>query len=908
MILSYTWKQFRRNPARSWIVAISLALAVGLFSSIVYFVDASSRSMTQSVIAPVRLDMVANVIDPQADPIAMSAALAGKTGIATAQPVQSIDFSSLSKVGGSKALASPAGRLFAVNADYFKKVSLVGFASGGFSPAGAVISEASSISRGIKVGDLIEISFPSAARVWLLPVTGIADMSNAAPLFSTGKEAENAVVADVVFVDLAKFHSMGFGSPVASSIHILLDRSLFPPDPARTAVRVATLGRSIERAFPGALKVQDELSAVLKTAQADSLSAKILFIFLGFPGVVLAAYLASFSSRPFAAGRKRELGLLRTRGAGFSTILGITALNSLFLAIAASIMGIAFSLLLLTATSLQGAHSASPFAGGFNWAGFAGSTFAAFFVGFLSAFFSDFLPAITTGRKDLYSERRGSLRKQARPFYERYFLDVIMLLFSGIVLFITMVNGGFKPTGNEGSAVSLSLYVFLAPLFAWIGFTFLSLRLTSLFLRRRPELIARTFGRLYGEIGSQAGRSLSRRVASIASAAAVIGLTISFGLSLTIFQASYLKEKAMEARYVVGSDIRFTPSLMTPQNSAFADSLRIPGTESATAVTRDVNALIGTEKNTVYGIDVATFSSTAYLPDSFFVDPKSPKTIDALNNGKTGFAPGTAKATLDALASTPDGVIISVEQAQKYGILPGDSVKIRLFKKASNSYVDVVARAVGFFTFFPTSSQDSDFIVNRDFMTGNLGSDTMAYYLVKTKPGAMYAVSEKLAATYKPRFPVNVVNADTALKIDESSLTSMSLSNLGLMETIFIIIIASFGIGIFMVSIMNERKREFGVMRALGATSKQTAVFLSVEAVTITALSVIIGFLVGFPLSKLLVMLLGIIFTIPVHAISFPLASTSVLILSIVAGSVLGSRIVSRSIRQLKVVTVLREE
>ena len=58
------------------------------------------------------------------------------------------------------------------------------------------------------------------------------------------------------------------------------------------------------------------------------------------------------------------------------------------------------------------------------------------------------------------------------------FLDVIMLLFAGIVLFITMINGGFKPTGNEGSAVSLSLYVFLAPLFAWIGFTFLSLRLT----------------------------------------------------------------------------------------------------------------------------------------------------------------------------------------------------------------------------------------------------------------------------------------------------------------------------------------------------------------------------------------------------------------------------------------------
>ena len=74
------------------------------------------------------------------------------------------------------------------------------------------------------------------------------------------------------------------------------------------------------------------------------------------------------------------------------------------------------------------------------------------------------------------------------------------------------------------------------------------------------------------------------------------------------------------------------------------------------------------------------------------------------------------------------------EQAQKYGILPGDSVKIRLFKKPRTPMLNVVARAVGFFTFFPTSSQDSDFIVNRDFMTRNVGNDIMDYYLVKTKP------------------------------------------------------------------------------------------------------------------------------------------------------------------------------
>ena len=175
----------------------------------------------------------------------------------------------------------------------------------------------------------------------------------------------------------------------------------------------------------------------------------------------------------------------------------------------------------------------------------------------------------------------------------------------------------------------------------------------------------------------------------VGAATTVIALTLSFGVSLALFQQTYTSEKRLDAQYVVGADMRVTPALNTPQIPAFAAQLMVPGTAGVTAVARDIQALVGSEKNTVYGIDVASFRQVAYLPDSFFVDGTAQQTIDAMTNRTTNYAPGSAKQVLDALAQTPNGVIISVEQAEKYNIRVGDPVLLRLYNRATKQYADV---------------------------------------------------------------------------------------------------------------------------------------------------------------------------------------------------------------------------
>jgi putative ABC transport system permease protein len=169
-----------------------------------------------------------------------------------------------------------------------------------------MVCEEMAIAQQLKVGDTIQLTWAGLDRPVSLPITGIVNMSQAEALFATATEAENAIVANVVFVDSGWFitqmqpqleplvSSPPASLPVGSILldqqaHVRIDRSQLPADPTRAALFTAALRRELERQFPGRLKASDNLSAAFRNARADVLSAKILFIFLGLPGVALAA-------------------------------------------------------------------------------------------------------------------------------------------------------------------------------------------------------------------------------------------------------------------------------------------------------------------------------------------------------------------------------------------------------------------------------------------------------------------------------------------------------------------------------------------------------------------------------------------------------------------------------------------
>ncbi len=925
MNLTYAWKLVTRNPRRTATYLFGLALAVGLFAGILFFVDVTTRQMTATALAPVQIDLVAHSTSPDVNMADVVKNFSTQRGISAVEPVTTADFLSAVRLGGTQ--VSPSGRMFAISPTYLQTFDVLRLSEGSFDPNGVLISEAMAIAQKLKVGDQVQFTFAGIDQPVTLPVSGIANMDNADALFATATENENAIVADVAFVDINWFRAnlesklvplvanppttLPVGAILLDQqVHIKIDRSMLPSDPTKAALQTDSLRRQLERQFPGQIKAVDNLSGAFKTAKADVLSAKILFIFLGLPGVALAAYLAKFAAELFADAQRREIGLLRTRGATPKQITSILAVTSLFLAMGGSVLGLLFGLLiLLISAGSQVTAGINPFSASFDWGMFASSAGIALLAGLILTFLAAFLPTFGTLQSEITQERRTVRRVEQPPFWKRAYLDVILLVAAAIVLAVTQLNGGFKPTGNEGAAISLSFYIFLSPFFAWIGMTLLTLRLVEGGLATASRPLASLFLRMFGDIGEIAGKSIARRTACISAATTVIALTLSFGISLAFFQQTYTQEKQLDSQYIVGSDIRFTPALNTPQLPDFATQLQVPGVTGISGVARDPQALVGSEKNTVYGIDVASFSKVAYLPDSFFVDGSSSKTIDAMRNRTTNYAPGSAQQVLDALANTPNGVIISVEQAEKYNILVGDPVLLRLYNRTTKQYSDVKALTVGLFTYFPTSAQDSDFILNRAFMTQSSGNPAMDYFLIKTDgtPATIASVTNTLAAQYKNVMPVRLQSTETVVKVDQSSLTSMNLGGLGAMERFYTLLVVSVGLAIFLLAMINERQREFGAMRALGANLKQLRRFIFAEALTIGGLSLVIGSIIGVGLAWLLVMLLGVVFTIPAKGLAWPAIELVSMTGFILVGMMLSTLLSTRRLAKIKIVETLRE-
>lgn len=906
-VLSYTARLLLRSPGRSLTLVGGLALGVALVVSVLLFVDSSSRQLTQTAIAPVPVDMVGHATTATVDEAAILSSFRSEPGVASVEPLDAVDFSAASKAG-ALTQKTPPGRIFAIAPSFLKAFDLLGVGSGSLTTDGVLISEATASRLNLNAGDSITIDIPALGTPYQAKVTGILDTSRAEPLFLSGdptKEGEFQVLSDIVVMDRALFNkdlrgpllatvappvanaaaappngAVSGAPPIDQQQYIKIDRSKLPANPNDARIQIDGMRRGLERQFTGEVKVVSNLGSVLARAKSDVLSAKLLFIFLGLPGVALAIFLARYASELYGEAQRREIGLLRARGASTPQVVGIAGISAAILGVAGSALGIGLGALVSTLARGSNAladTSTGTFIGVAPWA---------LLAGLLMAVVSAFVPAWTALRENVMAERRRIKRNEKPPLWKRMWLDVGMLVLAGIVLLIVKIVGGFKPTGTEGQAISLSFYLFLAPLFLWIGLT---LFLQRVLVRFMPAFAKAVAGKSSG-LGQVAARGMGWRANRLSSAITVIALTLSFGVSLALFTSTYAAEKQTDVHYVVGSDVRITPALGSAQDPAIEKKLHVPGAQGVTGVTRDTKALIGSEQQTVYGIDVMSFSATAFLPDSFVKG-------------------GDAAGMLTKLKDTPNGVIINLDAATKFNILVGDPVLTRL-STATGGYADVKLQAVGIIRFFPTSSQDSDFIMNRALMSQTRGTTVSDFYLVRangTESGAA-AVSAEIKPLFGTTSPARIDDLKTALKVDESSLTSLNLGGLGTIERIFTLVIAFAGFGIFLLAAIAERAKEYSTMRAIGASPGQLRKLLLVEGGSIMLFGVLLSMPAGFLIASVLITLLTSIFLLPVGGLSLSIGPVALLVGVSAAALAVALVLASQALSRLSLGTALREE
>ena len=178
-----------------------------------------------------------------------------------------------------------------------------------------------------------------------MTVNGVVDLPAADSLFQAiGTAPGSAPIAppdNVVLLPAALFSKLfPAGAPgVTTQLHIELARTL-PADPGAAFAQVVGRAKNLEAALSGSGLIGDNLAARLDAARSDAVYAQLLFLFLGLPGVVLAALLAAVVSAAGRERRRQEQALVRMRGGSTGAIVRLAAAEAVTVGSMASLLGL----------------------------------------------------------------------------------------------------------------------------------------------------------------------------------------------------------------------------------------------------------------------------------------------------------------------------------------------------------------------------------------------------------------------------------------------------------------------------------------------------------------------------------------------------------------------------------------
>jgi putative ABC transport system permease protein len=835
----------------------------------------------------------------------LQARIASISGVAAADELAFVDLPPGSLQAGDSTVAEPV-RVFAFDRRYQQNYPSIRVVAGSFRQGSAVLSVEAARALAAKQGATVALGLPGLPRPLRLPISGVADLSRAMPLFGSRKSnklEDFLYVPDAVVVSPAIFRdtiipafqaaSAARGSVVKSlpllEVDVLVDRSRLHSDPATALSQTKTIARSIRRIAPGQDYLIDNISNALQVARADAAVGKRMFIFLGLPGALLAAFLAAYTGAILASTQRREHANLRIRGAHRGHLARMLVYRTLAFAGVGSVVGTGLGF--LSVLVILGRHT------------FFETTPGNLVVsGLLATGFGMLTTALAlyiSGRRALsreISQERGELGLVPVPTWRRWRLDFALLAVVAIAEVIAFSTGAFDaPAGSvfAGQAVSLPTHLLLAPMVAWFGGMLLAVRVFQAITSRIPLSASPRFGPV---IRGTLSRSLRRRSSAFATGTAGVGLVIAFGTSLALFAATYDAAKAADAEFFVGSDLRITPSALSPRHhpAGFASKLRVPGVSAVTPVVFKLenSVLIGPynqDRADLGAIDPASFGQVAALSDQFFVD-------------------GSAAGVLAALRSDPRGLLVSSTAAEDLAVETGDRVQVLLARGTKYQTLKTF-RVVGLFEKFSGLPQHLDLVANLDDYEAATGLKRVDFFLARaadhSHAGLARAVASLRAGPGKHDALI-IDSRETALDKDQSSLTALNVHGLLRLDSLYTLLMSAAAIAIFVFGLMLQRRREYVTLRALGMQSRELRALVLGEAALVAVCGLAAGIVVGTGTAFLLVHVLRPLFILR-PTVTFPAGDIATMT-GLALAATFASAVVATSILQrLRPTELLRE-
>lgn len=824
---------------------LGIALTVAFLASLGTFVASSTQTMAHRAIANVPVDWQV-LLSPTADPAGVIKAIQNSDPGAMIRSVGYAETAGLSALASGTAQTTGPGKVLGIEPDYAARFpNQISLLLG--KPDGVLIASQTATNLRVTAGATVSLQ-----RVGLPPVdvviAGVVALPNADAMFQSigvpKGTAPQAPPDNVLIMPMVMWHSLfdaqrsSRPDTVRTQLHVRLARTVLPSDPGTAFLQAVSLASSVTLLVPGDAAIANNLAGRLDSVRADALYARVLFLFLGAPGVVLALLVTLSVTASGADRRRREQSLLRIRGASASTIVRLAAWEAALTGSAGVLLG-----LLIAAITAHWLWQLTAFALIAPW-----FAMAAVF-GFALAIAAFVIPSRHLADQSTVAAARAEFMLRRPPLWQRAYLDIILLAIGAVVFWSVAQPGYNVVVATEGVAqASVHYEAFLGPLCLWLGAGLLWIRIGSFLLHHGVAQVVSWLPGA-GKLAPLIGASLSRQRGRIAVATALVALAFAFATATSIFNTTYDTQSRVDAVLTNGADVAVTGTSAAPAG-ALLDQLRvIPGVVMAEPLMHRL-AYVGSDLQDFYGVDVQRIGQVTTLANAYFANH------DALQ-------------TMAALQRTPDGVLVSEETVKEFQLQMGDEINLRLQHAADHQYRPVRFHFMGIVKEFPSAPKDAFLVANADYLASQTGSSIAEVVLLRV-PGNPEAVGRaaRLVAATVPGIKVTTLGETQA--IISSSLTAVDLNRLTQFELAFAVLLIAGIAGIVLGLNLAERKRNFVILAALGAKESQIGAFLWSEGLFTVLVGMVLGTATGFGIAKTLVAILAGAFDPPPETLVVP--------------------------------------
>ena len=852
----------------------------------------SSSYSTRESVAPVAANL------PASAGLADLALRIGELpGVAHASQLSLADLG-LDTLSTASATAFGPTRIFGFDEAYASNDETISIVDGALGTDGAVVSAEAAKALDVAPGDTVTVALPDGSELEL-EITGVAELSRSRSLFSSRRGGDletfiynrNSVIvsptlfADRVFPAYERALAEGTGrlkSPPIREVDISVERPLLDADPETAVNETRAIAADVMAVAPGQDYLLDNISNTLTVAAGDATTAKSLFVFLGVPGVFLAAILAAYSGSVLAHAQRREQATLRIRGASRQHLLRMLAVRTGLLTAAGAVVGLITGY--VAASAILGQESLARASNA--------SVITSAVVGTLGGFLATGLALYLTGRRSIdreINEDRARMQERA-PLWRRWRLDLVatVVLILGTVIAVSM-NAFSGQAGSVyfGRSVQLNLALLLLPLAVWLAGSLLVARFTSGALTRLRPVSNPTFGHVTSGL---VRRSIGRRPWAISTGAIVVSLIVGLAVSLAAFTVSYDAAKAADARYANGSDIKITPSPTANQSYA-AEDADLFRTSHITEVTP-----------VVYG------PSNVILRSARTSDPANLVAVDPSGFASVSPLDEAVAAMLPSLDSDPNSILLTEELADFLQVEVGEPLNA-LLARATDQQVATDMTVVGLFERLPGFPEGAEAIINIGLHTELVPTKNPDFFLAATGSGdaALNQAVDELRAGPASADHIQIDTRSSTLDRDQSSLAALNISGLVNLDSAFALAMATVTMVVFVFGLLLQRRREYVTLRAQGLEHSTIRSLISAEAVLLALAGALGGILIGGVMGYYFVMVLRPLFVLE-PAYTLPLAGLAPILLLVLAATLICSVIGSRLVNKLEPTELLRDE